>query len=165
MQAHKGMVKVADCDDFEFDYIHNTIYFRGRVIGLSPHEADILHILLSNRARPTPVSTLIRQVYGANEPDAAAASIRVAIHSLRKKIHETGMSIKAEPRVGYEIDATHIPELNRRLPDKILVALNVARSNHEDEIVKYLETALNLAEAKRQKWINQGKPALSSAIV
>jgi hypothetical protein len=111
--------------------------------------------LLNNRGRPTPIGTLIQRVYGAHEPDAAAVSIRVAIHSLRKKIRETGMVIKAEPKVGYEIEASHLPELNRRLVDKILIALNVARSTGETEVAGHLETALNIAEMKRQKWLNQ----------
>ncbi len=155
--VHRGTVIAADHDGFEFDYIHNVIFFAGSTISLSPHESDILRVLLNNRARPTPIGTLIQKVYGANEPDAAAVSIRVAIHSLRKKIQPTGMTIKAEPKIGYEIDASHLPELNRRLPDKILLALNLARASGELEIAKLLETALNLAESKRQKWSGQAR--------
>lgn len=143
---------------FEFDYVHNVLYFYDNVITLSPHESDILRVLLNNRARPTPLETLIRRVYGVNEPDAAATSIRVAIHSLRRKIRETGMQITSEPRVGYEIEASHIPELNRRLTDKILLALNVARSSEEHEIASHLEKALTLAEAKRRIWLTSHQP-------
>src|ERR1043165_6365875 len=117
--------------DLDFDYDHNVIFFHGKVIHLSPHESDILKVLLNNRARPTSTQTLIQRVYGVSEPNAAGISIRVAIHSLRKKIQVTGMTIRAEPRVGYEIDATHVPELNRRLSDKILTALNMARATNE----------------------------------
>jgi DNA-binding winged helix-turn-helix (wHTH) protein len=141
---------------------HNVTLHGGNVITLTPHESDILRVLLNNRARPTPIGTLIQKVYDANEPDAAAVSIRVAIHSLRKKIQPTGMVIKVEPRVGYEIDASHIPELNRRLPDKILIALNLARASGELEIAKLLESALSLAENKRQKWVNEAR-SLGSA--
>jgi DNA-binding winged helix-turn-helix (wHTH) protein len=160
--AHRGTVIVADHRGFEFDYIHNVILFAGSTITLSPHESDILRVLLNNRARPTPIDTLIRRVYGASEPDSAAVSIRVAIHSLRKKIQPTGMAIKAEPKIGYEIDASHIPELNRRLPDKILMALNLARASGELEIAKFLEAALNLAESKRQKWSGQSRGLIPS---
>lgn len=69
---------------FEFDYNHNVIFFGGKIIRLSPHESDILRVLLNNRARPTPIGILIQRVSGVNEPDSAAVSIRVAIHSLRK---------------------------------------------------------------------------------
>jgi DNA-binding winged helix-turn-helix (wHTH) protein len=165
MRTHHRTVRTADHDGFEFDYNHNTIFFDGGVIALSPHEADILRVLLNNRARPTPIGTLIQKVYGGNEPDAAAVSIRVAIHSLRKKIQPTGMSIKVEPKVGYEIEASHIPELNRRLSDKILMALNLAQSTDENEIAAYLKAAFELAEVKRQKWSNQTRSMLSASTV
>ena len=165
MRNYHKMVNTASHDGFEFDYNHNVIFYAGKVIRLSPHEADILRVLLNNRARPTPIGVLIQKVYGANEPDAAAVSIRVAIHSLRKKIQETGMSIRAEPKVGYEIEASHIPELNRRLNDKILVALNLARATDEHEVAAYLETALELAEVKRQKWLSQAQSLIPTAAV
>ena len=162
MGHYRKMISVATHDGFEFDYNHNVIFFSGRVICLSPHEADILRVLLNNRARPTPTGVLIRQVYGANEPDAAAVSIRVAIHSLRRKIEVTGMSIHAEPNVGYEIDVSAVPELNRSLTDKILSALNVARSSDEVEIAGFLELALNLTEIKRRKWLDTVPAPLST---
>ena len=163
--AYRGRVLADDRDVFEFDYNHNVIYFGGAAIMLTPHESDILRVLLNNRARPTPIGALIQRVYGVNEPDAAAVSIRVAIHSLRKKIKPTGMTIKAEPRVGYEIDSSHIPELNRRLPDRILIALNLALATEEPEIAKFLETALGMAENKRRKYLNQRRSLIPSAAI
>jgi hypothetical protein len=68
------------------------------------------------------------------------------------------MVIRAEPRVGYEIDAGHIPELNRRLTDKILMALNLARASNELEVASHLQTALDIAEMKREKWLKQHFP-------
>ena len=165
MRNFDRIVSVASHDGFEFDYNHNVIFYAGKVIRLSPHEADILRVLLNNRARPTPIGVLIQKVYGANEPDAAAVSIRVAIHSLRKKIQETGMSIRAEPKVGYEIEASNVPELNRRLNDKILVALNLARATDEHEVAAHLQTALDIAEVKRQKWLSQAQSMMPTAAV
>jgi DNA-binding winged helix-turn-helix (wHTH) protein len=140
---------------FEFDYNRNLIHYGDGTIRLSPHEADILRVLLNNRARATPIGTLIQSVYGLKEPDAAATSIRVAIHSLRKKIKPTGMMIRAEPRVGYEIDASQVPELNRRLTDKILIALNLARANKQMEVAMHLQQALTIAERRRQERLAQ----------
>ena len=164
MENNHQITSIVNHDGFEFDYNHNIIYSDGKVIRLSPHEADILRVLLTNRARPTPIGTLIQRVYGANEPDTAAVSIRVAIHSLRKKILATGMRIQVEPRVGYEIEASHIPELNRRLSDKIVIALNLARSTDEQEVASYLETALKLAEINREKWLRKAQNLLPAAI-
>ncbi len=155
--TNQKIIEKASHDSFEFDYEHNVIFYRGAVIYLAPLEADILRVLLNNRARPTPMGVLIRRVYGGSEPDSAAVSIRVAIHSLRKKIQATGMSIRAKPRIGYEIDASAIPELNRRLSDKILLALNLARSTGEPEIAAFLETALNIAEKKREDLATQNR--------
>jgi len=132
---------------FEFDYACNVIFCRGQTIRLSPHEADVFRVLLNNRARPTPSSTLIQRVYGAHEPDAAATSVRVAIHSLRKKLQTTGMSIQTRPGVGYEVDTSGIPELNRLLADKILMALNHARAAGQSNIVQILQNALKLSES------------------
>ncbi len=153
MTARERLAEQASHQDFEFDYNHNVVYFKGKAIHLSPHEADILQVLLNNRARTTPLGLLIQQVYGSSEPETAAVSIRVSVHSLRKKLVDTGIKIKAEPRVGYEIDATAVPELNRRLSDKILMALNTAKASGEREIVDTLQAAYDLAEARRRQWL------------
>jgi len=153
MSARQRLAEKASHQDFEFDYNHNVVYFKGRAIHLSPHEADILQVLLNNRARTTPLGLLIQQVYGSSEPETAAVSIRVSVHSLRKKLADTGIKIKAEPRVGYEIDATAVPELNRRLSDKILIALNTAKASGEREIVDTLQAAYDMAEARRRQWL------------
>jgi DNA-binding winged helix-turn-helix (wHTH) protein len=138
---------------FEFDYSHNVIYYKGEGIHLTPHEADILQVLLNNRARTTPLEVLIQNVYGTTEPPSASVSIRVAVHSLRKKLRDTGLKIKAEPRVGYEIDAEAIPELNRRLSDKILIAINTAKASGEHDIVARLQAAYEMAETRRRRWL------------
>jgi DNA-binding winged helix-turn-helix (wHTH) protein len=153
MSARQRLAEKASHQGFEFDYNHNVVYFKGEGIHLSPHEADILQVLLNNRARTTPLGLLIQQVYGSSEPETAAVSIRVSVHSLRKKLRDTGIKIKAEPRVGYEIDAEAVPELNRRLSDKILIALNTAKASGEREIVDQLQVAYDMAEARRRQWL------------
>lgn len=113
--AHKG---------FEVDNSRRVIFDHGRVILLAPHEANILQLLVTNRGRLTPMDTLTSHVCGNREMDTAAISVRVAIHSLRKKIKSTGLAIRAEPSVGYELDASRVLELNQRLTDKMLMELN-----------------------------------------
>jgi hypothetical protein len=52
------------------------------------------------------------------------------------------------------------------LNDRILIALNLARSTDEPEIAALLERALSMAEAKRQKWLADARtlvPAQSAA--
>jgi DNA-binding winged helix-turn-helix (wHTH) protein len=152
MHNNRGVIGTPSHNSFEFDYSHNLLFFSGKVIRLSPHETEILRILLNNRAHPTSIDTLSRSIYGEDEPASGTVCVRVAIHSLRRKIAETGMRIVAEAKVGYRIDASHLPELNRRLTDQILIALEMANECGEAEIVKSLEAAYLLAEAKREQW-------------
>jgi hypothetical protein len=63
------------------------------------------------------------------------------------------MVIRAQPGLGYEIDASMIPELNRRICDQILLVLNRARAAGEREIAAHLQAALAVAELKREKWL------------
>jgi DNA-binding winged helix-turn-helix (wHTH) protein len=149
MSGHLKLVDSVSHQRFVFDYNRNAVFFQSRVIHLSPHEADILHLLLKNRARVTPLSALIQRVYGVTEPDTAAVSIRVAVHSLRKKLATTGVKIRAEARTGYEIDVQNIPELDLGLGDKILSALNIAQASGEHEIAIRLQKMLvELAASK-----------------
>jgi DNA-binding winged helix-turn-helix (wHTH) protein len=151
ISAQPRIAEQPSYEDFEFDYTHNVISFKGDTIHLTPREADIVQVLLNNRARTTPLGVLIQLVYGASEPQTAAVAIRVAIHSLRKKLRDTGIKIKAEARVGYEIDAETIPALNRRLSDKILIAINTAKASGEHQIAKRLQAAYDMAETRRRE--------------
>lgn len=135
---------------FEFDYDHNVVYMRGNAIHLTPMEADIFQVLLQNRGRVARPELLIRRVYGAFEPEGALGCIRTAISTLRKKISETGINIKTRHSLGYEIDASTIPELNRRLSDKILIALNQAEALGETDVAEILRAAFERAEQRRQ---------------
>jgi len=137
-----------------------VISFQGQIIHLSPHQSDILRVLLNYRARPVPLATLIQRVYGITEPDQAATSIRVAIHALRRKLQPTGLVIRAQPKLGYEVDTTAVPALNHRICDQILMVLNRARAAGEREIAEHLQAALDLAEAQRHKWLGTQRPKL-----
>ena len=104
MGPHLKLVNNVSRQRFEFDYNRNAVFFQCRVIHLSPREADILQLLLKNRVRVTPLGALIQRVYGVTESDTAAVSIRALVHSLRKKLAVTSITIKAKARIGYEID-------------------------------------------------------------
>ena len=146
MNARLKLVECATHERFEFDYDRNAIFFQSKLIRLSPHEADILHLLLLNRSRVVPLGTLIERVYGATEPETAPVSIRVAVHSLRKKLAKTGVKIRAEARVGYEIDVAAVPELSLGLKDKVLSALNVAKAAGKNDVVDRLQAVLKIVE-------------------
>lgn len=148
MRVRLKLVESVPHRRFEFDYNRNTVYFQSRVIRLSPHEADILHLLLLNRPRVVPLGALIERVYGASEPETAPVSIRVAVHSLRKKLVGTGIIIRAIARVGYEIDVDNVPEMNLGLKDKVLSALNVAKAAGETDVADRLQAVLQIVESR-----------------
>lgn len=148
MSARLKLVESAPHRQFEFDYNRNAVFFESKVIHLSPHESDILHLLLMNRARVVPLGTMIERVYGASEPETAPVSIRVAVHSLRKKLAETGIRIRAEARVGYEIDTENVPEMNLGLKERVLSALNVARAVGHRDAADRLQAVLRMVESE-----------------
>jgi hypothetical protein len=148
MSARLKLVESAPHPRFEFDYDRNAVFFESTVIRLSPHESDILHLLLINRARVVPLSTLIERVYGGNEPETAPVSIRVAVYSLRKKLAPTGIRIRAEARVGYEIDMDNVPEMNLGLKDRVLSALNVAKAVGHRDAADRLLAVLRIVESE-----------------
>jgi len=148
MTARLRLVERVPHQRFEFDYHRNAVFFQSKVIHLSPHESDILHLLLMNRARVVPLGMMIERVYGASEPETAPVSIRVAVHSLRKKLAETGIRIRAEARVGYEIDMENVPEMNLGLKDRVLSALNVANAVGHRDVADRLLAVLRIVESE-----------------
>lgn len=142
------LVEHTDRDEFALDYERNAVLHEGKVTHLSPHETDILYTLLNNRGRVTSMETLIRRVYGTCEPETAEMSIRVTIHSLRKKLLGTGIAIKSQAKLGYEIEAPNVPRSKQHLADKILLALNTAKTAGHWDISKHLQIALELIQAK-----------------
>lgn len=96
----------------------NAIFFQSKLIKLSPHQADIVHLLLLKHSRVVRLGTLIERVYGATEPEIAPVPIRVAVHALRRKLAETGIKILAEARVGHEIDGDSVSGMNLGLRTK-----------------------------------------------
>ena len=96
MRATHQVKQHVSSTGFVFNYGQNVIKVRGKAIRLSPHEADILHILLSAGGDATPLTALIEKVYGSFEPVSAEGSIRVAIHSLRRKLQRSDAQIKTQ---------------------------------------------------------------------
>ena len=137
--------------NFEFDIGGNVIRFQGRSIPLQPLETRVLRILLNNRGQVTSVTSLSRSRRGAHEA-VSAESVREAISSLRQKLEGTGLQINSCQSVGYEIHAFNVPELNRRLTDKILLAMNQASGSGSQALIEQLHVALQLAKERERQW-------------
>ncbi|MGO8865598.1 MAG: helix-turn-helix domain-containing protein [Alphaproteobacteria bacterium] len=137
--------------NFEFDIGDNVIRFQGRSIPLQPLETRVLRILLNNRGQVTSVTSLSRSRRGAREA-ASAESVQEAISSLRQKLEGTGLQINSCQSVGYEIHAFNVPELNRRLSDMVLLAINQAAGSGSQALIEQLHVALQLAKERERQW-------------
>jgi len=137
--------------NFEFDIGGNVIRFQGRTIPLQPLETRVLRILLNNRGQVTSVTSLSRSRRGVHEA-ASPESIHEAISSLRQKLEGTGLQINSCQSVGYEIHAFNVPELNRRLSDKVLLAINQAAGSGSQALIEQLHVALQLARERERQW-------------
>jgi DNA-binding winged helix-turn-helix (wHTH) protein len=142
--------------DFEFDIAGNVIRVKGRSIALQPLETHVLRILLNNRGQITSARSLTRAQLGGRDAPSEAI-IDGVIASLHKKLTGTGLEIETNQNVGFEIHALKVPELNRRLSDKILLAMNQAIESGNKAIVKQLRVALVLAKECEQDWLQSHK--------
>lgn len=149
--------------NFEFDTDGNVIRFQGRSIPLQPLETRILRILLNNRGQVTSVTSLSRSRRDVHEAVSAEA-VREAISSLRKKLAGTGLQINSCQSVGYEIHAFSVPELNRRLSDKVLLAMNQAAGSGSKALIEQLHVALQLAKERERQWRKRVKAREQRAV-
>jgi hypothetical protein len=142
--------------DFEFDLAGNAIRLQGRSIALQPVETHVLRVLLNNRGQLTTARSLTRaRLEGGHVPSTAV--IHDALASLQKKLAGTGLEIKTNQRVGFEIQAFKVPQLNRRLSDKILLAMNQALESGNKAVIEQLHVALELAKESERLWLKSRK--------
>ncbi len=160
----KQIVGIAGPGRFTFDTERNLIVWRGLAIELSAQETHILRILFNNRGQTTTTKALIEGLPGAAASAVAAAAIRAAIASLRRKLAGTGIEIKPLQKFGYEIIAFKVPELNRRLSDRILLAMSQAVDTGNKEVAEQLHVALELAKESEQLWLERHRAKEKRAI-
>ena len=163
MTKGKTMAGSVGESNFEFDIGGNVIRLQTRSIPLQPLETRVLRILLNNRGQITSVASLSRARRGAHEA-ASAESVREAISSLRQKLEGTGLQINSCQSVGYEIHAFSVPELNRRLSDKVLLAMNQAAGTGSKALIEQLHVALQLAKERERQWRKRAKAREQRAV-
>lgn len=85
------------------DMGRNLVLFRDSDahVSLTPRETELMFLLVA--AAPGSVTTrrLIERMWGASEPDAAEASLKVFIGRARRKVRAHGADIKNAHSVGY----------------------------------------------------------------
>lgn len=75
----------------------------GQPIELSPREWQLLELLLAERDRVVSKASIV-QAWSADGEEAAAGSIEVYIHRLRRKLDGSGLAIRTARGVGYLLE-------------------------------------------------------------
>lgn len=98
--ASEPMIRVDE--NLSIDFAHNRIVVSGKIVGLTPTESIMLHVLLRNATRVVENRMLIARVWPAE--DVNEDTLRVHIHRLRRKLEADSHHphyIRTERGVGY----------------------------------------------------------------
>ena len=98
--ASEPMIRVDD--NLSIDFAHNRIVVGGKVVGLTPTESIMLHVLLRNATRVVENRMLIARVWPSEE--VYEDTLRVHMHRLRRKLEADSHHphyIRTERGVGY----------------------------------------------------------------
>ncbi len=71
----------------KLDVAEHSVTKDGQQISLTVTEFRLLHCLMSNAGTVVPTSTLLRQVWGYNDPSGSDV-VRVTVHRLRRKLEQ-----------------------------------------------------------------------------
>jgi DNA-binding response OmpR family regulator len=89
-------------EHLSIDFAHNRITISGKMIGLTPTESVLLHVLLRNAGRVVENRMLIARVWPSD--DVYEDTLRVHMHRLRRKLEADSHHphyIRTERGVGY----------------------------------------------------------------
>ena len=98
--ASEPMIRVDE--NLSIDFAHNRIMVGGRIVGLTPTESIMLHVLLRNATRVVENRMLIARVWPSD--DVNEDTLRVHVHRLRRKLEADSHHphyIRTERGVGY----------------------------------------------------------------
>jgi len=73
-------------NDVSLDTLARQVYVGDERISLTPNEYELLYILLSKVGQAVSIDNLLSEIE-TNSPDASQQSVKVHIHSLRKKLN------------------------------------------------------------------------------
>jgi two-component system KDP operon response regulator KdpE len=90
----------------ELDQVHRQVRVADQLVRLTPHEYELLKVLLSNQGRVLTKARLLRAVWGMAYADESAY-LHVYVNRLRRKLSAGGASleglIETEPGIGYRV--------------------------------------------------------------
>jgi two-component system, OmpR family, response regulator len=98
-----GAATVVSYGELSFDTVARTASVGGRTLQLSLHEIGVLEILLLRFGRVVSKEQLVEQLY-SYDAEVSHNAIEVYIHRLRRKIVDTGVTVRTLYGRGYLID-------------------------------------------------------------
>ena len=98
---------VFEHDGLKVDLAARRVWVRKKEMHLSPHQYDLLAVLVRNAGRVVSQKQLIKEVWKGSE-ETTAESVRIFVHQLRHKIEPDPVRpkhLKTEPGVGYRLES------------------------------------------------------------
>jgi DNA-binding response OmpR family regulator len=85
------------------DLNSNVFVFRGQSLSLSPTQAELMETLCRRSPGIVAHDTIIRHVWGRDEPADPRKNIHIHVHNLQPKLKPFGVSIVNVLDVGYRV--------------------------------------------------------------
>ncbi|OYU73632.1 MAG: hypothetical protein CFE45_36790 [Burkholderiales bacterium PBB5] len=105
MRRSRPVSSATELGDLRFDRDTRRATVRGEPLELSPREWMLLELLLSQRDRVV-TKDQIGEAWALDRTEAGApSSIEVYIHRLRRKLEQSGLSIRTVRGLGYLLEA------------------------------------------------------------
>ncbi|PZP65067.1 MAG: DNA-binding response regulator [Azospira oryzae] len=89
-----------------YDAVTRTLQVNGRVLPLSPREIGVFEVLLQHFGRVVSKEQLLERLYGFDD-SVTFNAIEVYVHRLRKKLENTGITVRTFHGRGYQLDHGH----------------------------------------------------------
>lgn len=86
-----------------FDTVSRTASLNGRTLPLSVHETGVLEVLLGRFGRVVSKEQLVEQLYNYDK-EVSQNAIEVYVHRLRKKLADSGLTVRTLYGRGYVLD-------------------------------------------------------------
>ena len=98
-----GMAPMILYGELGFDTVSRTVSVKGRTLPLSVHEIGVLEVLMRRFGRVVSKDQLVEQLYSYDR-EVSQNAIEVYVHRLRKKLGDSGVTVRTLYGQGYMLD-------------------------------------------------------------
>lgn len=91
----------------------NALYRGDREVGLTQQEAELAFILVRRMPGVVERDTMVRQLWGNQEPNNARTHVNVVIYRLRKKLRRVSIDIVNHWNQGFSMAVRPLPRTER----------------------------------------------------